>query len=102
MGNMKGTEKLAATLQKRMKKTTGFEATEYLELGKITSNMGLKLDNFSETIPKGDYLVCKSLRFGTIKTNDGDDSVTLPGLKSGSRVLVGWASGEPVVIDIVV
>lgn len=101
MGNVKGTEKLAATLHKRMKSTSTHGSTIYLELGKITAKMGLKLDNFSETIPKGDYLVCQSLRFGTIKTNDKDDSVTLPGLKAGSRVLVGWASGEPVVIDVV-
>ena len=102
MGNVKGTAKLAATLQSRMKKTSDFGSTISLELGTVTSKMELKLDNFPEPIPNGDYLVCKSLRFGKINTANGDDSVSLPGLKSGSRVLVGWASGEPVVIDIVV
>lgn len=101
MGSVTGSAKLAATLQKRMKSTNDYQTSVSLELGKITSKMGLKLDNFSKTIPKGDYLVCQSLKFGTIKTNDGDDSVSLPGLKAGSRVLVGWASGEPVVIDVV-
>lgn len=102
MANTNKASQLAALFQQRMKEIYKYEHNVVLELGSITAGMGLKLDNFSETIPKGDYLVCKSLRFGTIRTNNGDDSVTLPALKAGSRVLVGWASGEPVVIDIVV
>lgn len=93
---------LSGVLQERMRKMSNYESTTYLELGTITSGMGLKLDTFKETIPKSDYLVCKSLKLGTIKTQNGDDSVKIPGLTAGSRVLVGWADGEPVVIDIVV
>lgn len=92
---------LADVLQERMRSMSQYESVDNLELGTITSKMGLKIDSFKTIIPKGDYLVCKSLKFGKIKTSNGDDSVTLPGLNTGSRVLVGWASGEPVVIDIV-
>lgn len=107
MGNVTGAAKLAATLQNRMNMVNKHGSTLYLELGKITSSMGLKLDNLSVEIPSGDYLVCRSLRMGTVSTSTNEEhshSVNVGSANSlypGCRVLVGWASGNPIVIDVV-
>ena len=122
MENANGATKLATALQKRMSSVYQHDSKVFLELGKITSSMGLKLDNFSHTIPSGDYMICKSLKLPTVKTSsvDGHSHSTDSGqsgsagshshtvdlgqntLYPGCRVLVGWAGGEPVVIDVVV
>ena len=107
MSRPTGAAKLAATMQKRMNDVNQYGMSVTLELGKITSSMGLKLDNFSETIPKGDYMICKSLKLPTVSTGYTDEhrhTVDLGqnALSPGCRVLVGWVSGEPIVIDVVV
>lgn len=104
MKSITGRAKLAATLQKRMHDTNVFNSTESVELGKITGSGGIKLDNFPDVIPKGDYMICKPPVTIT-STQDGDSGeITTEqeiSLKSGDRVLVVWASGEPVVVGIV-
>lgn len=107
MDKANGAAKLATALQKRMNAVNNYDSTTFLELGKITSSMGLKLDNFSQTIPKGDYMVCKSLRLPAVETSATNDHIHTVSLGQntlypGCRVLVGWAGGEPVVIDVVV
>lgn len=107
MSNTTGAAKLAAALQKRMKNVNEHGSTLYLELGRITSSMGLKLDSLSTEIPSGDYMVCRSLRQSSVTTSSVENhSHTVNvgnanSLSAGSRVLVGWASGEPIVIDVV-
>ena len=107
MENVNGAQKLAATLQRRMSNVNHHDSKVSIELGKITSSMGLKLDNFSQTIPKGDYMVCRSLKLSSVNTGYTDEhrhTVDLGQntLSPGCRVLVAWAGGEPVVIDVVV
>lgn len=116
MNNMTGAGKLAAAMQKRMNDVSRHNSTIFLELGLITDAFGLKLDSLSEAIPAGDYMICKSLKIEDMETEetvvDGCESY-IPHkheiklseankLEPGMRVLVGWASGEPVVIDVVV
>lgn len=107
MSKATGAARLATALQKRMNAVSSYNSSVSLELGKITSSMGLKLDNFSQTIPKGDYMVCKSLKLPSVNTGSTEGhrhTVNLGQntLSPGCRVLVGFASGEPVVIDVVV
>jgi hypothetical protein len=94
-----------------------------LELGTIDGGMNLLVDGIASPIP--DYMVCRSLTLGakdgvlTKTKKDGahshpsvsssgaehEHNVLIPEkmrkLQPGDRVLVAWASGTPVVIDIV-
>lgn len=105
MSNTTGAAKLAATLQSRMQRVNQHGSTTFLELGRITSSNGLKLDNLPTEIPSGNYLICNSLKMGTItigEANGHTHSVEVGNsnsISAGSRVLVGWAGGNPVVID---
>lgn len=75
--------KLAHTIQKRVKQISRNDRVEYTDIGTITSNGGLKLDNFDPIIPEGDYSKCS--KCGELSNDD--------------RVLIVWANGEPVVVD---
>lgn len=82
----KGSAKLAAVLQKRMKNISNYVTSVSAELGTITTGFGLKVDSLPNvTIKKSEYFVCK-----------GDIDV----LRAGDRVLVIWTfDGEIVVVD---
>lgn len=119
MRNLKGTNRLARVLQERIT-TTGVQPP-ILELGTINTDLSLTTDRFPISIPKGDYLVGRSLTLKepliTVQTSTivvGDHgghnhsvAVTRPGemapLKPGDRVLVAWVNEgtDPVVIDVV-
>lgn len=109
----KGVNRLARALDKRMQ--TMSASLDELELGTIQSDMSLKLDGFAAPIPKGHYLVCRSLTLpdpmavtSPAGTGPHTHNVPLPSqlapLKSGDRVLVAWVNQgtDPVVIDVVV
>lgn len=84
----KGTAKLAAVIQARMKRTLSNGLNISVERGKIVKGMKLKLYSLPDAIlEKDDYSVCYTIQD------------TRP-LQAGDRVLVVWTyDGEPVVID---
>lgn len=82
------------------------------DLGRITSNGGLKLDSMKgNIIPKGSYMVnVNFLNTGeeslyTSSAEGHSHKVTIPaknrGLRSGDRVLVTWVGTEPIVVAVV-
>lgn len=111
-----GMSKLAQVLSERIGEQT--QRPDDLELGTIQGNMSLLIDRFPIPIPRGEYLVCRTLTLldpltATKFTSVGDHGlhkhdVPLPPkmspLKSGDRVLVAWVndSTDPVIIDVVV
>ena len=60
-----------------------------IELGTIQRDLSLIADSFPINIPRGDYLVCKSI------------TERLQGLQAGDRVLVAWLGKNVVIIDTV-
>lgn len=123
-------ERLGATLDGRMKKTSGAAVPTTIELGVINDNLSLTTDSLKTPIPKGDYMVDIRLTAksydtsntthehsgGTHSGHDGGDGIhshdggehahRLPdvfrGLQAGDRVMVAWCGHEPVVISILV
>ena len=84
----RGAKLLGGLIMKEMSKTADYKTVDNISFGKIQSGMGLKIDGLNYTIPRSDYLVCRSCY----------EYITV-----GSRVLVGITyNGEPVVIDILV
>ena len=77
----RGTTRLANILSKRMHSTADYHSTLSTEQGKIISGRKLKVDTLGVVIPKNGYKKVKGV------------SVTV-----GSRVVVSWASGEPVIV----
>lgn len=73
---LKNVEAFGELLNDRSQKVAGAYSASPLSFGLITADMGLKLDNFPDPIPKGDYLVCRSL---TIGEKDSDLIKTKPG-----------------------
>lgn len=110
MKGNRGSNRLARLIAQRIADQTSRPSV--IELGKINSDMSLKLDRFPHPIPAGDYLVCRSLTLPNPMTitntvSDHSHSVSLPGelapLSPDDRVLVVWAHDvEPVIIDVVV
>ena len=108
-----GVSKLAQVIAERIAGQTSWP--DVLELGTIQADMSLKTDHFERPIPKGEYLVSRSLTLldpMTHTTVAGQDAhihtvirpEQLSPLKPGDRVLVAWVNGgiDPVVIDVVV
>ena len=124
-------ERLGATLDGRMKKTSGAAVPTTIELGVINGNLSLTTDSLKSPIPKGEYMVDIRLAAGSYDTSStthshsggqhsghemgengshshsgGAHTHQLPaafrGLQSGDRVLVAWCGNEPIVIAIVV
>lgn len=89
MSYKNGNAKLAAVLQKRMQGVSSFCESPGMELGEISGSGSLKIDNFTPEIPAGEYLIC-------IPAGGSGGSPA-----AGSRVLVAWAGGEPVVLGCV-
>lgn len=77
----KGTARLAQILSKRMHSTAGYHNQNSVEQGVIIAGHKLKMDTLNLTIPKDGY----------VKADGIDISV-------GNRVIVSWASGEPVIV----
>lgn len=87
----KGSTRLAAILQKRMRKVKDFGYSPTAELGMLT-NRGLILDSFpEETIEKGDFLVC-------YHGNEQGESKIGKVSEGNEHVLVLWAEEQPVVV----
>lgn len=63
----KNTEKLGKLFAKQMNDVSAYVSGTPVMLGKITSNLGLKLDSVDYTIPKGDYMVCRSAMLGNLQ-----------------------------------
>lgn len=100
----KGSAKLAAVLQKRMKSVSNYGSNVNAELATISSGLGLKLDSLpGVTISSGEYFVCQSFKNVTsyLKSNvAGAENIDTNILKPGDRVLVIWTfDGEIVVVD---
>ena len=109
-------QRLGATLAERMKKTSAAAIPTAMELGTIGSNLSLTVDSLPVPIPKGDYMINLMLAGDSYRTSSethsrsGEDhahsggahSHSLPGLKSGNRVLVAWCGNEPVIVAVVV
>lgn len=105
-----GINKLAGVLKNQMK----LESCRplLLDFGTISADFSLLTDTFPLSIPKGDYVVCRSLNAGM--TNDCFAVIDTPhfhevpvpegirSLQPGDRVLVAWVQNEPVVVDILV
>ena len=100
----KNTQRLGATLAKRMKRTADAAVPIGTELGVVNSNLSITTDSMKDSIPKGDYMVNLMLT-GSRSISNGNHSHELPnsfrGLRAGDRVLVAWCGDEPVVIAIV-
>ena len=115
MKSSKSNSRLANVLQSRMMEAGKYVRSPGLELGTITGNFGLKLDSETYEIPRSDYMVCRSLAIKNLSINTeaaGEPSHkhsvyvpltdSMPNLSSGMRVLIAWASGQPVVVDVVI
>lgn len=104
---MGGINRLARAMDSRMKSHA--YSPPALELGTIQSDGSLKLDTFSATIPKSDYLI---LRHCTLPNPmaTASDNATVPRPSqlappvAGDRVLCAWINGDSdiVVLDVVV
>lgn len=115
---MNAKEALGNTLSQRMSDVSRGAVGVYLELGYITSSMGLSVARFPEEIPKGEYMVDITLYSDTYDTltsthihsdghtHDGGSHVhRIPlcfrKIQPGDHVLVAWVGTEPVVTMIV-
>ena len=82
-----GVEKLGGLLRSQMHEVSKYNiGGRSSVLGEIKAGKGLKIDGVDYTIPKGDYLVCRSCSGS---------------LAVGNRVLVNICGNEPVVVDII-
>jgi hypothetical protein len=111
-----GMSKLAHVLSERIGQQV--QKADALELGVIKSDMSLLLDRFPIPMPRGEYLICRTLTLpNPIATTSGksvgdhgthDHTVPRPAklraLSPGDRVLVAWVNDgtDPVIVDVVV
>jgi len=77
----KGTTRLAQILSKRMHGTASYHNNVSVEQGVIVSGHKLKMDSLGVTIPRKGYSTASGVK-----------------LSVGNRVVVSWASGEPVIV----
>lgn len=77
----KGTTRLANILSKRMHSTADYHNELTTEQGKIIAGRKLKVDTLGVIIPRKGYKKASGV------------SVSV-----GNRVVVSWASGEPVIV----
>lgn len=115
MKSAKSNSRLAGVLQRRMMEAGQYASAPGLELGTITGTMGLKLDSEQYEIPRSDYMICRALAISNLSVSTGSAgdpshkhtvniplSNVMPPLSAGMRVLVAWASGQPVIVDVVI
>ncbi len=116
-------------IQMQRVRTAG--ASAVLELGTVNDDLSISVDSLKGAVPKGEYLVSLHLTAlsgdalhskeiahghnggghsqyagsGQHSHNDGIHSHVLPaalrGLCPKDRVLIAWAGGQPVVVDII-
>ena len=77
----KGTARLAQILSRRMHGTATYHNSISVEQGVVISGHRLRMDSLDVTIPRDGYRTAAGIT-----------------LSVGSRVVVSWASGEPVVV----
>jgi hypothetical protein len=111
-----GMSRLAQVLSQRMGEQA--QRPDAMELGTIRADMSLLLDRFPIPMPRGEYLICRTLTLpNPIATTSGksvgDHGIhnhTVPrpaelrALSPGDRVLVAWVNDgtDPVIVDVVV
>lgn len=84
---MNNIERLGDLISSQMKRTVEGNSSVIAELGTIGKNKSLKVTSIRNSIPKGQYMITKTL--------------SEKGISNGDRVLVIWVGYEPVVIDTV-
>lgn len=98
-----GISRLGGVLVERM--ITQNESGLILDFGSIQANYSLKTNTFPIAIPKSDYTVCRLVSGITVQLDSMGgqaQSITLPKLQPGDRVLVAWIKDEATVIDVIV
>lgn len=111
-----GVNALAQVLQGRMGTVLGANVKNVCDLGTIQADGSLNLRTYPIPIPAGQYLVCRSLTWGsaqsevseTTSDSDGHSShkhkVKLPenmrSLQAGDDVFCCWIDNDVVVVDI--
>lgn len=106
---MNNIERLGNLLSSQMKNTVTGNTSIVAELGSISSNLSLRVASLKNSIPKGQYMISRSLTIGDdgeklTETDSGMEVIipeTMRSVKAGDRVLVIWVGSEPIVIDIV-
>ncbi len=101
----------------QMKDTFRANSAVNIEIGFMTSNLGLKLRRFKEEIPKGSYDLSRRLTVNDVEaeyttSENGQQKhchtvkISRPdGLKclaTGDRVIVVWDGTQPIIIDVIV
>lgn len=121
--NNPGMNRLANVLSGRMKREMHSAVDLPFDFGTIGKDMGLVTDVYPEVIPKGEYLVCRSITGYTLGTSESSwiehlqedkhihsipsgvtghsHDVPMPKLKEGDRVLVAWVADDAVVVDVI-
>lgn len=107
----KNIDSLGIQMDARMKDVFNRSFPWTLNLGKITSNGGLKIDSIGNVIPRGSYMVnvnflnTEEESVSTTNVEGHYHKVTIPsqnkGLSTGDRVLVAWVGNEPIVVAVV-
>lgn len=103
----KADEKLASLIHSRMISASKYVAgSASLVLGKITTGMGLKLDDVPYTLSSDEYMVCRTAILNssqrvTKSAENHTHGLNIPTLAVGDRVLVARVGSEPVIIDVV-
>ncbi len=96
-------------LNSRMQRVRRAGESINLELGTVGGGLELAVDSLKDSIPKGEYLVSLHLTGLTkdklVTQTEALHAHVLPeplrGISPGDRVLVAWAGGQPVIVDIV-
>jgi len=84
-----------------------------VELGTVQPDLSIRVDGWSVAIPKGEYLLARSLTLPDpmVQTGPGGEyghthavprPAALAPLKPGDRVVCVWAGSDLVVLDVVV
>lgn len=106
---MNNIDRLGDLLTSQMQRTVNGNKSITAELGTIGANLSLKVASFKNSIPRGQYMISRSLSIGAkdsklTVTNSGEKVLvpdTMRSVNPGDRVLVVWVGSEPVVVDIV-
>lgn len=113
-GTGSGGNYIGQAIKKRLEQT--MDGPDNLELATVTPKLGLQLDTYAHEIPKGEYLICRSLTLpSTLATNLAGQGTTwehqhttarpqqLDPIKAGDRVLVAWINGNDlIVLDVII
>lgn len=111
MESREGVNQLAGVLQGRCRAVS--EKASVVDVGVIQGDMSLKTNKFPLAIPKSDYMVCRSVTWGSVDDvwyhteevsghrHDMLVGESVRGLSAGDRVLVVWIDDcDPCVVDL--